>query len=293
MAEWREADHPRDHEGQFTEKLGWAGRALGQMGLSRGTLRDAIVSGEASVQPLRGRNSNAVLVTHRSGRQTVRKTYQQIAPQDVDPGFSSDMLTPGRQADSEELVSLVGQAIGAPVPAVERTGPNTVHIEVVPGQTLLDRWISQGRRMTIKQHDQYKVDLSQRLGSSDAGLRLGVLDLLTDNWDRANPGNTMVDEGDAPWGIDHAFAFHRIDDPAVVRAPIGTFARQFFGPQILGKLAWADNSLTAADVAWLRGRLHSVKQQFVQAGHRDWWDFMSARLELLGEHATGTESRLT
>jgi hypothetical protein len=182
-------------------------------------------------------------------------------------------IPPRDQTDAEVLGASVANAVGVRVPDVVRASNTEVYMTFVDGRTLaeLDRAVF------------------DRARSSDDGLRLGLSDLLMGNTDR-NRGNLIINERDELYGIDHGSAFQwhpEYNDPS--RVPV--FSNDWyasFGDS--GGAGWADNPLTLADVAELRGRLERLEPEFARLGRGDWFVAMLARLSALGEHATGARN---
>ncbi|WP_433527001.1 FHA domain-containing protein [Nocardia pseudovaccinii] len=177
-----------------------------------------------------------------------------------------------RHAHAEFLVSLVGDAVGARVPAVHVVGDH-VYMEVVPGKTGQDAYPRDW-------------DAERRFFGTSSGQRLGVLDLLiampdrnSENWivDR----NWMVDRTGDVWAIDNSRAFEGGVDAKV----ISPFAKQFQEYGLGNEIVWLDHDLTRAEVHEIRQRIEELHPAFMAAGRRGWHDAMLHRLDLLEQHA--------
>ena len=176
-----------------------------------------------------------------------------------------------RLADREELVSVLGKAIGAPVPEVARVAVDTLLIEWVHGEPAIRRHPDNGQPA----NDWY--DFTEAIAETPAGVRLGLLDLLTANTDR-NAGNWTITP-DGPAGYDHDGAYGHGDRhpervPWAKPSPLST---HFHGWSGEGDRAWKPNSLTPADVAWVQERLDAVRPAYERLGHAAWWEFSAAR----------------
>ncbi|WP_067465543.1 FHA domain-containing protein [Nocardia amamiensis] len=173
-----------------------------------------------------------------------------------------------RHAHAELLSSLVGDAVGARVPAVHVIGDH-VYMEVVPGKVAADAY---PRR-----------SWPEELFTTPAGLRQGVLDVLTRIPDR-NSDNWMVDPDGNVWGIDHSRAFEDLDN---VQYAISPFAEHFqhYGPD--NEVLWSDHSLTRSEVLEIRQRVEELSPVFSVADRVGWHDVMLQRLDALAEHAAG------
>lgn len=235
-------------------------------------LIDAVESGEAESEQLSGGSQGVVhRVTHNNGKVSIRKRLE-----DVSDTMGHKMGTPRRQADAEQLVGRLGQAIGAPTVKVLRTEDDEVHMDFA-GRT--------ASGLTMEQ-------IADAVETPE-GIRLGALDVMTANFDRQSPDNWSITADGTPVGFDHSLAFWDGSDPQdpPVKDAMGPFALNFvrFGPG--GTTEWDDNPLSEADIAFLRLRLADLEDDFDRLGRHDWWEFASARLEAIAAHATGTESR--
>lgn len=167
-----------------------------------------------------------------------------------------------RTADAEQLASLVGRAIDAPVARTFRNEPGGIWMEHVDGD--------------IAGRDGWKYF------DTPEGTRLGLLDILAANEDRSG-GNLIVRAGKLV-GIDHgeSWVSPRIGDQDVQGAfdrPISAFASPVggFGP----------NPLHPDDIAVLRRRLDALRPDFELLGRGDWLDYSLWVLSELAKHAAG------
>lgn len=216
------------------------------------------------------------LQTYANGRQVVRKTAEDV-----------------HDSDAEQVVSLMARALGLDAPEVYRNDPNTVHMTYADGDIATERIEAEGSNVDF-----------EALIHTDQGRALGLLDLLTNNGDR-HMGNWLLGSGDdriIP--IDHGMTFpdtlvtfDRANETIgfdVAGAKRATFVKSpfVFGYMSLTGAGWKANDLAPGDVAVIRDRLQQLRPDFEQIGRGAWLDFALARLDVIGDHATGTTSRL-
>jgi hypothetical protein len=173
-----------------------------------------------------------------------------------------------QHAHAEFLSSLVGDAVGARVPAVHVIGDH-VYMEVVPGTVAADTY---PRRA-------FPPDVI----SGPTGMRQGVMDVLIRMPDR-NSDNWMVDPAGNVWGIDHSRAFENFPDAQYV---VGPFAENFLRYGDADEILWKDHALTRPELQEIRQRVEELSPVFHAAGRRDWYDGMLQRMTALEEHAVG------
>ncbi|MFD8248495.1 FHA domain-containing protein [Nocardia sp. NPDC059691] len=171
-------------------------------------------------------------------------------------------------AHAEFLSSLVGDAVGARVPAVHVIGDH-VYMEVVPGTVAADTYP--------------RSAFPQDVVSGPAGMRQGVMDVLIRIPDR-NGDNWMVDPDGNVWGIDHSRAFENFTD---AQYSVGPFAENFLRYGDTNEILWNDHALTRPELLEIRQRVEELSPVFYAAGHRDWYDGMLQRMTALEEHAAG------
>ncbi|MBT2225225.1 hypothetical protein [Nonomuraea sp. NEAU-A123] len=203
----------------------------------------------------------ARLVFH-DGSSAVEKVLQRPGVVDIEAKH------PRRRADSEELGSLVYEAVGARVPRVYRMGPDRLLIEFLHG-----------------------FGLPRALGRPGDVLVIGLGDVLTLNADRWRT-NFMVAEDGRTAGIDHEFCFIDPADLSMMRG-LSQWARPFFdrfevvegpeGAQFAFK--WRDNELSASDVARIEARLRELEPHFAARGRQDWYAGLMQRWEGIARHA--------
>ncbi|MGW4406527.1 VG15 protein [Nonomuraea sp. NPDC004702] len=163
------------------------------------------------------------------------------------------------QADAEQLASLVGQAIGAPVVRVYRENDDTVWMNWVEGN----------------------------VGAGDVsgtdGQLLGLLDHLIANADR-NSGN-IITSPDGLVGIDHGWSWgeHNLAEtgPIVQDTPDRPAAHYSRDGQ------WVPNPLTVQDVDTLRARLRALRPDFDLLGRGSWLDYSLGVLDEVAPYAGG------
>lgn len=208
-----------------------------------------------------GQSATTELVTLPDGTRLVAK-------RGMDWGDPDEVAASIRyQADAEQLASLVGRAIGAPVVKVYRQSDDQVWMNFLDGRMIgeLD-------------------DTAALIAGRDAQL-LGLLDHLAANADR-NTGNIMVSGGRLT-GIDHAFSWGEhniIGDSGVVIHDDASRPGSWFSRD--GQ--WVDNPLTLQDVDRLRERLTNLRPDFDHLGRGDWLDYSLGIVDQLAGHATGT-----
>jgi hypothetical protein len=235
-------------------------------------LADAVqrVDPGAERRPILGGYSAAtVAVTASDGTRLVHKTAEEWTD---DP--DEQVASIRGQADAEQLASLLGRTIGAPVVQVYRAAAESVWMPFLDGAPIGD--ISSTSEVN-------------GLVAGRDGVLIGLLDHLIANGDR-NDGNIMVHNGRIT-GIDHGFAWGSFflsqsqvvarDDDA--RQPAWHFTRD-------GE--WADNPLTGRDITTLRQRLQSLRPDFELLGRAGWLDYSLRILEKLAQHARGTEDQI-
>ncbi len=178
-----------------------------------------------------------------------------------------------RHAHAEILSSLVGDAVGARVPAVHVVGEH-VYMEAVPGAVAAESYP--------------RSSFPPEVISSPAGMRQGVMDVLIRMPDR-NGDNWMVDPDGNVWGIDHSRAFENLTDAQYVPGP---FAENFlrYGPN--DEILFREHHLTRPEMLEIRQRVEELSPVFSAAGRRDWYDAMLQRMTALEDHAApGGDSR--
>lgn len=112
----------------------------------------------------------------------------------------SKLLTPEYTARAEAQASLVGQAIGAPVPAavLDPDNPRSVLMEYIESRNYPPQFIPGLGAAT-------RVDAVRRARDTPEGRMLGLLDTLVGNTDRHHGNVIITPDGDAV-GIDQGLA---------------------------------------------------------------------------------------
>jgi hypothetical protein len=262
--------YKRDRKGRFseTEERALAATVKAAKALPEDSEHWHRLTGGAS-------GSGVRLATLPDGRRVVHKRA---------PDWGSD--EPRTQADAEELASLVGDVLDAPVALVQRDG-DSVWVQHAAGKTL----------GAAEDGDADALTRFEAFRASSAGIHMGLLDVLIGNNDR-NDGNLILGD-DEVIGIDHAFAFEMIgyqhgaphpDDLGRMggeHAPAGHFITRDDN----GRNHWAkDNPMTPGDVIETRRRLEALRSAFDRAERRRWLDNALLMLDQLGKHAGGSES---
>ncbi|HUR01408.1 MAG TPA: hypothetical protein VM347_02610 [Nonomuraea sp.] len=163
------------------------------------------------------------------------------------------------------LASLVGRAIGAPVPHIIRDPANrdAVYMQFMDG-----------------------VDPSQLKSSvhpfisSTSGRLLGLLDALVANTDRRG-GNWLAHGKDGVHGIDlsRSLTFGLAKDEYI----LNDFSEHYL--DVEGE--WIDNQLTRQDIEVFTQRIEALRPEFEKLGREVWHDKVLDNLYQIGEHATG------
>lgn len=294
-AEWDPAKHPRILHGlgggEFTAVAHDIAAVVEELdrtnprrrGPSTRDIRDGLASGIARApHPLAGGAIAATThVVTRDGTDLIHKSHGAKADA---PKWLAQAQTEvaGHHAASEYLASLVGHAVGAPVPSVVRDGERDVYMGFVPGME------SAGGHSLLERAQFARID---------DGVLLGLLDHLIGNEDR-NGGNWLISaDGKRLAGIDHGNAWVHSNDVDPVM-PQTLAKRTFMSQYVDSRGEWTSNDLSPADIAWIRPRLQALREAF--AGEKasqysspvDWYEQMMLRFEEIARHAKGTRNRV-
>jgi len=203
-------------------------------------LRADVASGLVEVGRPDGQGAQAKtdVVTTKAGTRVIRKQFI---------GYLGDPS----MADRELLSSKVGEAVGVGhVPAVVKTKDGEVFMELVPGKTA-------GR-------SSYEA-LDEADGHPDA-VRIGVMDVLTDNDDRHNSNWMITPRTHEPVPIDNS----------------STFGASGGGMHHFALMA---DKVTPAELAEMKPRLEALQPEFAAAGRAGWHAEMMARFTHLEARA--------
>jgi hypothetical protein len=196
------------------------------------------------------------------------------------------------KVDNEVDGSLIGQAIGAPVPTAirhegdPRLDDRSVWMEFVPAERVPG--VSGLAR-------RFHIDLEAR--HSDDAYLLGLLDVLISNGDR-HPGNWLRAPGERVVGIDHGEAFgeqHETGRDGDAKPPQKLRLPGFTGNFIkispwTGKSVWLEsNDLHPEDAQLMRQRLLALRHE-IDADH---FYLALGRLEAIAKRAQGTRRRIS
>jgi hypothetical protein len=213
--------------------------------------------------------------------------------------------------------------VGAKVPRVYRLTDERIYMDIADGKTLthLQGEVYQGNPRTFGEGLAEVERLRKAAYDSDDGQAIGLLDVLTDNWDR-NDGNWLMDAAGRPRAIDHGMAWDaaavsgkrfgadyadqppqfsiKTDRVGKVKVDQWTFAYGIPSPftkdmwwiNPKGEHAWTRNDFTKADMDRARRRLRALRADFEHLGRADWFDFMMRRFEAVAAHAGGDGDRL-
>lgn len=226
------------------------------------------------------------LVTLRSGRKVVRKRSP-----------SSRLAIRKRQADAEQLGSVLARAFGLRAPRIYRTSDDVVWMDYIDAPSVARAY----QDTPLAQIGQL-ADRAGFLIASDEGRIAGLVDLMLENNDR-HAGNWLLT--DQPVLIDHGMAFGPYI-PTTVAPPFVTegdvpslFLTTTRGPFALHYVTgatgtrhsrWRPNELTKADIAELRARLDRLGDVFDHLGRLDWLRHARDVLDAIEPYATGTRN---
>jgi len=260
---------------------GLASRPASALEQRRTELADSVASGVRSSARL-GNSGMARVdrVELGDGTEAIHKiTINSYEPPD------GPVWTAANQTDAEELVSELAAGLGVRAPAVQRVQvdspwgmrphPLEIYMEMMPGQTgVAAGWFNDAPRR-------------ERVLASKDALKLGLLDVLTNNPDR-HGYNWLIDDQDRLYAIDHGLGFSgNSANPGRSDAQTSTFAN----PYVDASGAYASsNPLTPGDVDHVREVLEGLRPTFAARGHGDWIDTALARLDMLARGARGSDS---
>lgn len=179
-------------------------------------------------------------------------------------------LAPGHngvaEADSEELASLMGRAIGAPVPVVARADDTHILMDWVEGKTFSE----------ILPHEKRTAEATPEF------VLMGLLDMLTYNRDR-HGGNIMA-AGGKPVAIDNGLAWSQLGrNPGKSRAEM--VRRVLDNPPMGPAGQWWRQGLAPADAQRMRKNLEALRSAFRSRGREEWLDFSLAILSELAKRS--------
>lgn len=193
---------------------------------------------------------------------TANGTYVRKVIRNVEEGMELD-----QQRDAEQLGALVARALGLEAPAVLQLEGSAMAMTFMDGD-IADTLAREA--------------LARALEGSQAE-RMRLADLLMSNRDR-NGGNYLVGRDNELQLIDHGGAFQPWSEPGVVP---GWPEENLAGWASNG--AWIENVLSQGDVIELKRRLARLESTFADLGRQDWYNKMWQRLDVLAQHARGTE----
>jgi hypothetical protein len=202
---------------------------------------------------------------HADGTTTVHKQ-----PED---DRDSSSLTGVRQADAEELGSLVANAFGLHAPAVHRAGPTDLHMELMDGRHIEHSSISPWKTPPAE------------LAESDQGVLLGLLDIVISNPDR-HAGNYLVGDDEAIFPFDHSLSFGQHGSAGLSSGFSGPFMNEAMND-------WPDKiDVSPDDMAVIRKRLDGLRGDFERLDRIDWFDQMIENLNVIASRANGARRRV-
>lgn len=198
--------------------------------------------------------STIKVVTFNDGTKAIRKKFRTNSE-----GTAKD------KADSAELVSALGRAMGVAAPEVHRISDGEIYSEYIAG---VDAY--EDPRMTEEN--------IERLATSGQGRILGLVDLLTDYDDRDAPTNWLYDNGYIV-PLDNDSAWTLSTDPS--KPPPAKYALSPFSRPFVAGKDWATNDLTRQEITEVRRRLETLRPRFAERGRQDWLEFSLARLDAI------------
>lgn len=285
---WEESQHPRDERGRFRDRTGgWAAAMLGRLGFGAvDELEHTVTSGrEVGHRGLGGGVGSSTLfidfeLPDGSTRTLIRKRYTVETP---------------RETAAEVVSGWIGQAIGAPVPAIVRA---PLPDDRGDSQSQVDRYYAE-RTVYMEPLDgrPFGEATPDRIDSLDGRL-IGLLDLLVVNKDR-HPGNWLVLSDGSIAGIDHGIV--DLDQSATslegaARWPRNDFTEHYLEYRPRRDGALRDNDWHPDDLAAIEWRLLAL---FATERWQQWAPLAGAdeaailgRLDAIRAKARGTVRRL-
>lgn len=168
--------------------------------------------------------------------------------------------------DAEFLSSKVGEALGSPVPKIERLDNSSLAIDFAPGT--IGGKFAQEKGNKVKERERKNLDDVTGLKGSK---ELALLDIAIGNTDR-HGGNIIVQK-DRVIGIDHGLGFQKRS-----RLTLG-------GPARLFENKWK-SEFTKKEVSVARSKLSKLKPEFDNLSRSDWFNQMDSRLSSLEDGAS-------
>ena len=185
------------------------------------SISEADIAAGISKKPSRGIQGDTKIVTLPSGERIIDKTLKDF---DTGARFGNTIIPGKDMADAEELSYYVSQAIGAGAPAIQRRGDNRVIEQAIHGMTGAE-YATKMRGQYFREEQAKDPDRADeesdnrasaaldRIIQTPQGALIGVLDYLTSQQDRRNPGNYMVVTGAKPVPIDQSSSAFDGGDP--------------------------------------------------------------------------------
>lgn len=235
-----------------------------------------------------GKMGKVELVEYEDGTKRVRKSTRSWSGHDFKG--RPYRVTARAQLDAEELAVRVMEAAGARAPRVQRLKAGQIEMDFVEGRPTSDKWGRAALDSSGRVEREYLA-----LVQSDDGKRMGLADVLMNNFDR-HDGNWLVGDDNRLVGIDHGLSWALTGDvdraPGQQAGPDGLDTRPdgHYADKPPRYARWRDNDLTADDVRVVRRRLLALKPEFERLGRLDWLQFSLARLDLVAAHAKGTRN---
>lgn len=194
----------------------------------------------------------------------------------------------GKQStDAEQLASLMGQAIGAPVLPTLRPKSTTIYTPWVRNAKIGNEIFEEGR---MNPKDQATWD---RIKDSKEAKLLGLLDMLMGNGDR-HSGNWVVGEDGKLVGLDNGMGWAFMGGPTNPGPGRGAKPWDLFGAladqgrflrRHIGK---SDIDFSLSDIEEIRKRMEALRPQFKHLNREEWLDFSLEMLKEVRRRATGS-----
>ncbi|WP_459545767.1 WXG100-like domain-containing protein [Nocardia sp. X0981] len=176
--------------------------------------------------------------------------------------------------DAEELGALVGQAVGARVPAVHIVD-GVVYMEFIEGPSAAAAWQEAAGPTRLYAADNRQI--AWPYVNLPDGRLMGLMDGLIANDDR-HAGNWIINGPNRLFGIDHELSFVHQRGNSLFADRMRMFV-SLFGPE------WIDPVAPMRDFAEIRDRLDRLQPEFEIRGRASWHDQMMRLLDDIEVHA--------
>jgi hypothetical protein len=237
--------------------------------VSKPTLIDRVSRGVKKTEKLSGGSAAKIeLLTLKDGSQVIKKTAK------------NTLRNAKETQDAEELAAQFAKSIGVRAPEVHRESEKVILMEFMDGVTATEK---------IGKFAPSLDDVTPYT-NTDAGKRMGLMDIILSNGDR-NFGNWLVDAKGNITAIDHGFAFVAEfggSDSLTVILTSNPFTFDLQGFPVAGEVFGSSTAYSPEDVRFLRKQLQSLRSEFQRLDRMDWYDLAASRIDELARHARGT-----